>query len=100
MRVMRNTVIAAAATALIFVSAAVHAQGIAPGGSFGGSTGIGSGLGVVGTGPSWSGGSNQAPHPSVPSVPPGGYDHAAPSFSTPSDMQPSPYPEPGEPFTD
>ena len=101
MPLMSNSFIAAAATALILVSAALHAQGIAPGGPIGGSTGIGSGLGgVVGTGPSWPGGTNQAPHLSMPSVPPGGYDHPAPSFSTPSDMQPSPYPEPGEPFTD
>ena len=101
MLLMSNTFIAAAATALIFVSAALHAQGIAPGGPIGGSTGIGSGLGgVVGTGPSWPNGTNQAPRPSMPSVPPGGYDYSAPSASPPSDMQPSPYPQPGEPFTD
>jgi len=98
---MSNIFIAAAATALVLVSAGTHAQGIAPGGPIGGSTGIGSGLGgVVGTGPSWPDGTNQAPRPSISSVPPGGYGHSAPSFSPPSAMQPSPYPQPGEPFTD
>jgi hypothetical protein len=98
---MSNILIAAAATVLILVSAGTHAQGIAPGGPIGGSTGIGSGLGgVVGTGPSWPDGTNQAPHPSMPSVPPGGYDHPAPSFSSPPAMRPSHYPQPGEPFTD
>jgi hypothetical protein len=96
---MSNLFIAAAATALMLVSAGTHAQGVAPGGPIGGSTGIGSGLGgVIGTGPSWPNGTNQAPQPSIPSVPPGGYGHPAPSFASPPAMRPSPYPQPGEPF--
>jgi hypothetical protein len=99
MVVMSNIFIAVAATALILVSAGTHAQGIAPGGPIGGSTGIGSGLGgVIGTGPSWPNGTNQAPQPSIPSVPPGGYGYSAPSFASPPAMQPSPYPQPLDPF--
>jgi hypothetical protein len=97
MLLMRNIFIAAAATALMLVSAGTHAQGIAPGGPIGGSTGIGSGLGgVMGTGPSWPNGTNQAPEPSIPSVPPGGYDHPSPSFSSPPAL--SSYPQPRDPF--
>jgi hypothetical protein len=98
MPLMSNLFIVAA-TALMLVSAGfhAHAQGIAPGGPIGGSTGIGSGLGGInGTGPSWPNGSNQAPQPSIPSVPPGGYSHPAPSFASPPSS--SPYPQPGEPF--
>jgi hypothetical protein len=92
---------------LAFASGQVVAQGVAPGGPIGGSTGIGSGLGGVtgGTGPSWPNGTNQAPQPSSPSVPPGGYGSPAPpstysprsTYSAPS-ARPSPYPRPNEPF--
>jgi hypothetical protein len=100
MALMSNTFIAAAATALILVSTGTYAQGIAPGGPIGGSTGIGSGLGgVIGTGPSWPNGTNQSPEPSRPSVPPGGYDHPAPSFASPPGTRPSPYPQPRDPFS-
>jgi hypothetical protein len=96
---MNSTFIAAAATTLMLISVGTHAQGIAPGGPIGDSTGIGSGLGgVMGTGPSWPNGTNQPPQPSAPSVPPGGYGHLAPSFSSPPAMQPSPYPQAREPF--
>jgi hypothetical protein len=87
---------------LAIASAAAVAQGVAPGGPIGGSTGIGSGLGgVTGTGPSWPNGTNQAPQPSIPSVPPGGYGSPAPSSTyapRPSIAAPSPYPQPSEPF--
>jgi hypothetical protein len=96
---MSNIFIAAAATALMLVSAGTYAQGIAAGGPIGGSTGIGSGLGgMMGTGPSWPDGNNQAPEPSIPSVPPGGYGYPAPSFASPPAMQPSHYPQPRDPF--
>jgi hypothetical protein len=83
------------------------AQGVAPGGPIGGSTGIGSGLGgVTGTGPSWPNGTNQAPQPSAPSVPPGGYASPAPSSTytapRPSIAAPSTggsiYRQPNEPY--
>jgi hypothetical protein len=101
MPVMSNIFIVASATALMLISAGTHAQGIAPGGSIGGSTGIGSGLGgVTGTGPSWPNGTSQAPQPSIPSIPPGGYYHPAPSFASPPPMHPSSYPDPREPFAE
>jgi len=74
-----------AAAALLLTSASAVAQGVAPGGPIGGSTAIGSGLGgVIGTGPSWPNGTNQAPQPSIPSVPPGGYASPVPSSSYPA----------------
>ena len=104
---MRRIALGAAA-ALLLTSASALAQGVAPGGPIGGSTGIGSGLGgVTGTGPSWPNGTNQAPQPSIPSVPPGGYASPAPSSSypapVPSIAAPStgggtPYRQPSEPF--
>jgi hypothetical protein len=99
MALMRNIFVLAVATALMLGSTATYAQGIAPGGPIGGSTGIGSGLGgVMGTGPSWPNGTNQAPEPSTPPVPPGGYSHPAPSFESPPAIEPSPYPQPLDPF--
>jgi hypothetical protein len=74
-----------AATALTLVGAGSHFQG-AP---FGGSTGIGSGLGHQGTGPGYANGTNSLPPPLTYSVPPGGYGQASPSFG-PTAMQPSP----------
>ena len=105
---MRRIALAAAA-ALFLTSASALAQGVAPGGPIGGSTGIGSGLGgVTGTGPSWPNGTNQAPQPSIPSIPPGGYASPAPSSSytapVPSIAAPSTAPsaptyrQPSEPF--
>ena len=97
-----------AAILAALANAPADAQGVAPGGPIGGSTGIGSGLGgVTGTGPSWPNGTNQAPQPSITSVPPGGYSSPAPpSTYTPSSpsmaapsTRPSPYPRPNEPFT-
>src|SRR4051812_28652605 len=83
---MHGLGIVTAVTALALASIPAFAQGVAPGGPIGGSTGIGSGLGGVGgTGPSWPNGTNQAPQPSIPSVPPGGYaSPAAPSTYAPS----------------
>jgi hypothetical protein len=93
---------------LALASATALAQGVAPGGPIGGSTAIGSGLGgVVGTGPSFPNGTNQAPQPSIPSVPPGGYASPAPpttyrapvpSIAAPSTTRPSPYPQPNTPY--
>jgi hypothetical protein len=87
-------------------SAPALAQGVAPGGPIGGSTGIGSGLGgVTGTGPSYPNGTT-APRSPTP-IPPGGYppvghfDSARPSTATPpaaSTAAPSHYPQPQEPF--
>jgi hypothetical protein len=98
-----------AAILAAFASASANAQGVAPGGPIGGSTAIGSGLGgVIGTGPSWPNGTNQAPQPSITSVPPGGYSSPAPpstytpsqpAMAGPSTSRPSPYPRPNEPFT-
>lgn len=99
----------ALAAALALLSGPVLAQGVAPGGGIGGSTGIGSGLGgVTGTGPSWPNGTNQAPQPTVPSVPPGGYASPAPPSSytpsSPSAARPSTngsgstYHQPNEPY--
>jgi hypothetical protein len=80
MPLMTNLFIVAAATALTLVSAGSHGQG----GPIGGSTGIGSGLGIHGTGPGWSNGTNQPPQPLTHSVPPGGYGYAPPSFTPPA----------------
>src|SRR5688572_11560006 len=100
MHLMRRFFIVAATTALALASTSVLAQGVAPGGPIGGSTGIGSGLGgVTGTGPSWPNGTNQAPQPSAPPVPPGGYAGPAPSVTAPPPTtRPSPYPQPSAPF--
>ena len=96
---MHGLRIVTAVAALALADIPAFAQGVAPGGGIGGSTGIGSGLGGgVGTGPSWPNGTNQAPEPSISSVPPGGYDHPAPSFVSPPAVQPSPYPQPRDPF--
>jgi hypothetical protein len=97
------------AIALALAGGNAFAQGVAPGGPIGGSTGIGSGLGgVPGTGPSWPNGTNQAPQPSIPSVPPGGYASPAPSstytaprpsIAAPSTSPPSStYRQPSEPY--
>jgi hypothetical protein len=97
------------AAALALAGAPAFAQGVAPGGGIGGSTAIGSGLGGVGgTGPSWPNGTNQAPQPSIQSVPPGGYASPAPSstYTSPSaSTAPRPstggtssYPQPGAPY--
>ena len=76
-----------AATALTLVSAGSHG----PGAPFGGSTGIGSGLGHQGTGPGWSNGTNR-PQPLTYSVPPGGYGYAPPSFALPATRPSSSFP--------
>lgn len=93
-------IVAIAALALAAVPA--RAQGVAPGGPIGGSTGIGSGLGgVIGTGPSWPNGTNQAPQPPAYSVPPGGYPSPAPSstYAPPPPISGgSTYRQPNEPF--
>ena len=99
-----------AAIVLALANGAAVSQGVAPGGPIGGSTAIGSGLGGVtgGTGPSWPNGTNQAPQPSVPSVPPGGYASPAPpstysptprsTYTAPSTAGGSTYRQPNEPF--
>src|SRR5437764_14644072 len=98
-RLMAKTWFAAAMIAVVLASSSAFAQGVAPGGPIGGSTAIGSGLGgVTGTGPSWPNGTNQAPQPSAPSVPPGGYASPAPSIAPSPTMRPSPYPQPSTPF--
>lgn len=96
------------ATLLLLVAIpVVQAQGVAPGGPIGGSTGIGSGLGNVpgGTGPSYPNGTTAPPSPTP--IPPGGYppvghfDSARPATSAPpaaSIGTPSHYPQPQEPF--
>src|SRR5947209_2567182 len=98
---------AAATIAVALANLPALAQGVAPGGPIGGSTAIGSGLGgVTGTGPSWPNGTNQAPQPSAPSVPPGGYASPAPpssytpsrpSIGAPSTGGGSSYRQPNEP---
>ena len=104
---MHGLGIVTAVTALALASIPAFAQGVAPGGPIGGSTGIGSGLGGVGgTGPSWPNGTNQAPQPPVYSVPPGGYPSPAPpstygaprpSIAAPSIRPPSTYRPSSEP---
>src|SRR5262245_52824581 len=71
---------AAVALVLALASGTVAGQGVQPGGPVYNSTGIGSGLGGVvgGTGPTWPNGTNPAPQPTIPSVPPGGYPSPAP----------------------
>jgi len=87
------------ALALPFGGAAM-AQGVAPGGGIANSTGIGSGLGPMGPGPSYPNGTT-VPALSQP-PPPGGAPlsspvpmQRAPVLST---VRPSTYPQPGEPF--
>lgn len=89
------------AAVLLALAPPVMAQGVAPGGPIGGSTGIGSGLGgVIGTGPSWPNGTNQAPQPPTYSVPPGGSPSPAPSsgYTPPPISGGSAYRQPNEPF--
>lgn len=111
---MHGLGVVTAVTALALLGGPTFAQGVAPGGPIGGSTGIGSGLGGVGgTGPSWPNGTNQAPQPSMYSVPPGGYPSPAPpstytppsasaaprpSLSAPSTGGTSSYSQPNEPY--
>lgn len=106
---MHRLRIATAVIALAFAGIPAHSQGVAPGGGIGGSTAIGSGLGgVVGTGPSYPSGTNQAPQPPTYSVPPGGYASPAPSstYAPPSASSASPpsvgvapsYSQPSEPY--
>lgn len=67
---MRRFVVAAA-IAFFLSGPLLHAQGVAPGGPIGNSTGIGSGLGTPGgTGPSWPNGTQ--PPTLAPPPPPGG----------------------------
>jgi hypothetical protein len=104
----RPSVATAVALALTCVVIPALAQGVAPGAGIGGSTAIGSGLGsVIGTGPSWPNGTNQAPQPSITTVPPGGYGSPAPSATyapSPSVVAPSSsgggsiYRQPSEPY--
>jgi len=104
---MHGLGIVTAVAALVAAGLPTLAQGVAPGGGIGGSTAIGSGLGGgVGTGPSWPNGTNQAPQPSIPSVPPGGYPSPAPSSTyapspraaAPSTSGGSTYRPPNEPY--
>src|SRR5579871_1246051 len=86
-----RTIACVAAVVLALASGAAVAQGVQPGGPIYNSTGIGSGLGgnVGGTGPTWPNGTNPAPQPVIPSVPPGGYPSPAPpSTYTPSTSAP------------
>ena len=94
---MHGLGIVTAVTALALAGIPAFAQGVAPGGGIGGSTGIGSGLGGVGgTGPSWPNGTNQAPQPPIYSVPPGGYASPAPSSTyTPPSASSAPRPSIG-----
>ena len=93
-----------AAVILALASGTAVAQGVQPGAPVYNSTGTGSGLGGVvgGTGPTWPNGTNPAPQPVIPSVPPGG--SPGPSTSAPHStyvgpsVRPSPYPRPNEPF--
>ncbi len=86
--------------ALALSGTAALAQGVAPGGPIGNSTGIGSGLGGVvgGTGPTWPNGSSPPPALPSQSVPPGGHPSPSISVAPPAPSQPSPYPQPGAPF--
>ncbi|HTR83222.1 MAG TPA: hypothetical protein VMI56_02000 [Reyranella sp.] len=92
---MPRLIVTATAIALALSGAAgtAFAQGVAPGGPIGNSTGIGSGLGTPGgTGPSWPNGTQQ---PTL--SPPGG--GTSPSMVAPRAMSTSrPYPQPLAPF--
>ena len=97
-----------AAVILALAGGSAVAQGVQPGGPVYNSTGTGSGLGGVigGTGPTWPNGTNPAPQPTIPSVPPGGYPSPAPpsTYTAPRSttiapsVRPSPYRGPNEPF--
>jgi hypothetical protein len=95
---MLRLLIVLVAAGLLLAGEAAFAQGVAPGGGIGNSTGIGSGLGgVIGTGPSYPNGTTQPSLPPPP--PPGGY--GGPTSSPPpasSTARPSYYPQPREPF--
>jgi hypothetical protein len=98
--VLRPVAVAAIVLASVALIAPAGAQGVGPGGPIGNSTGIGSGTGVMGTGPAYQNGTGQpvlAPPP-----PPGGAPVQGGSVSTspPSGLSsgPSSYPQPGEPF--
>jgi len=101
-----SRIVFAVVVLLLFTGSPTLAQGVAPGGPIGGSTGMGSGLGIPGTGPSWPNGSNPAPQPVIPHIPPGGYPSPAPpssytpqpSVAAPPTTRPSLYPQPNEPF--
>jgi hypothetical protein len=100
MQAMSKTAILATllALALGVTGTAALAQGVAPGGSIGNSTGIGSGLGGLGgTGPHYPNGTSQPTLPTPP--PPGGYGYGAPLRPpTISTVRPPSYPQPQEPF--
>lgn len=89
---------------IVFLTAAVTFASIS--GAFaqapiGNSTGIGSGTGVIGTGPSYQNGTGQ-PTLAPPPPPGGGAIQRAPvAISPPSSLssRPSTYPQPTEPFT-
>ncbi len=85
------------ALALSLTSTAALAQGVAPGGGIGNTTGIGSGLGTPGgTGPHFPSGTTQPTLPPPP--PPGG--GLAPLLPPPtiSTTRPPSYPQPTDPF--
>ncbi len=91
-------ILAIAALALALTGQMALAQGVAPGGPIGNSTGIGSGLGGVpgGTGPSWPNGTTQ---PTLaPPPPPGGTPLRSTTSPTSSTGRPSAYPQPRDPF--
>ncbi len=77
------------AALFLLIATSAFAQGVAPGGPIGNSTGIGSGLGGVtnGTGPSYPNGSSPSPQPTYSPPPPGG--GGLPSASMPSTSTPS-----------
>jgi hypothetical protein len=101
---MRRLLLLMAAWALTATTAA--AQGVAPGGPFYNSTGIGSGLGGVvgGTGPTFPNGTTApATRPAIPpgGLPPVGRIDTGPSLSPPAQtsvMPRSPYPQPLDPY--
>jgi hypothetical protein len=101
---MRRLLLLMAACGLTAATAA--AQGVAPGGPFYNSTGIGSGLGGVigGTGPTYPNGTTApAPRAVIPpgGLPPLGRIDTGPSLSPPprTDVIPrSPYPQPLDPY--
>ena len=98
MRIMPRLNVLATSLALVLPLGGGMAlsQGVAPGGPIGNSTGIGAGLGIPGTGPSYPNGTTQ---PSLaPPPPPGGTPvpmQRAPALST---VRPSSYPQPRAPF--